>query len=164
LRSLKVQEVQERKEFKKMKLARLILSIVMLLGFSSYAGATIINLGNGAFYYTGLTITLPQSLVNSYLSPTGPSLNLSSTLLGSAAGILPVAGLKNAVYQVSIPNNLKTANLVTLKITDLGPTGSLGIGCREDCAAPVPEPSTMLLFGTGLFMFVTSFKKLRWLA
>jgi hypothetical protein len=121
----------------------MILSIVMLLGFSSHAGATIINLGNGAFYYTGLTITQPQNLVNNYLS-----------LFGSEVGHLPDAVLSEVVYKVPLLNNLNTP--------DLGGTGSYGPE-QNGGPAPVPEPSTMLLLGTGLVMFVKYTKKLRWL-
>jgi len=81
-----------------MKLSKLILSIVMVLGFASQSGACIINLGDGAFYYTGMTITRNQNLVNNYLSQAWPDLNVNSTSLRSEVEVLT-----NGVGGSSVP-------------------------------------------------------------
>lgn len=134
-----------------MKLSKLILSIVMVIGFASQSGACIINLGDGAFYYTGLTITRHQNLVNNYLSQAWPALEASSTSLGSEIGVL-----RSSVFNGSLPNNLN--------IADLGPSGSYGPhqnGNGNDNPAPVPEPATMLLLGTGLIGIAGLGKKMK---
>ena len=138
-----------------MKLSKLILSLVMVLGFASQSGACIINLGDGAFYYTGLTITRHQNLVNNYLSQAWPALNMSSTSLGSEIGHLTNV-LSSTVFSGSLPSNLN--------IADLGPSGGYGIeqnGNENDNPAPVPEPATMLLLGTGLIGLAGLGKKLK---
>ena len=142
-----------------MKTARLILSIVMLLGFSNHqAGATIINLGDGDFYDEGLTITRPQNLFNNCLSLDWPAFNVSSTLFRTGIRHLPDSDvdLRDTVYKVSFLNNLKRA--------DLDRTGSDGLeqsGREHNNPAPVPEPSTMLLLGVGFVISARYIKKLR---
>ena len=138
-----------------MKLSKLILSIVMVLGFAFQAGACIINLGDGAFYYSGLTITRHQNLVNNYLSQAWPALDVSSTSLGSERGVLTNV-LRSSVFNGSLPSNLN--------IADLGPTGSYGLdqnGNENDNPAPVPEPATMLLLGAGLIGIAGLGKKMK---
>lgn len=131
-----------------MKPSRLILSIVMLLGLSDPAGACIINnLRDGAIFYTGLTITRHQNLINTYPSATWPDLNVSSNMLGSEIGHPPDAYLRDTVYKSSFMNNIKT--------TDLGHIDYYGLeqsGREHNNPAPVPEPSTLLLIGSGLLV------------
>jgi hypothetical protein len=115
----------------------------MLLGFSNHAGATIINLGDGAIHFTNLTITYPQNLVNTYLA--WPALNVSSLLLGYEIGHLPNAEARDAVFKVSFLNNFKTADLDYTGSYLLGQSGR-----KYNNPAPVSEPSTMLLLGSSL--------------
>lgn len=136
-----------------MKLSRLILSIVIFLGFSNLAQACIINLGEGAFYYTGLNNTRPQNLINNYLSMDRPAFNVSSTLPGPGKGHLPDVDMRDAVPFL---DTLNTADLGRIRCDWIGQNGG-----DNNTPAPVPEPATMLLLGTGLLGLAGIRKKVK---